>query len=197
MSSPRQPRQPPIRPDSAEPPARQLSRRPRLVGPADQGGVLGQGAAGVAGLRRLPGLAAAVQLVGVDLQVEAAGGHVDGDGVAVGDQADGPADERLGGDMADAGAVGGPETFVDGITPRGNQSKLRLPPQAARREGPPRSRPHRCINRAKHPLGGRSTPRRGHSPAGASEPGTSGRSQGSPSAVGDCHLSKQPARSSR
>src|SRR5215217_5712066 len=78
------------------------------VGPADQAGVLGQGAGGIAGLGRLPGLAAAVQLGRVDLQLEAAGGHVDGDRVAVLDQADGAAHGRLGGDMSHAGPVGGP-----------------------------------------------------------------------------------------
>jgi hypothetical protein len=46
----------------------------------------------------------------------------------------------------------------------GNQGRLRLPPQAARTEGPPRSRPRRWINHAKRSLRqARSTPPRGPS----------------------------------
>jgi hypothetical protein len=45
------------------------------------------------------------------------------------------------------------------ITLRGNQARLRLPPKAARAVRSPRTRPRRCINRAKRTLRrGRTTP---------------------------------------
>jgi hypothetical protein len=57
----------------------------------------------------------------------------------------------------------------------GNQVRLRLPPQATRTERPPRTRPGRCINRAKRTTRrGHSTPRGSHALEGASEPGTDG-----------------------
>src|SRR5215208_4909794 len=56
----------------------------------------------------------------------------------------------------------GPRPSSCGTTLRGSQGRLRLPPQAARTAGPPRTRTGRSINRAKRTLRpGRSTPPRG------------------------------------
>src|SRR3712207_2563970 len=69
---------------------------------ADELGVLGEHAAGVAGLRRGPALAAAGQLLLVDQQVEGPGGEVEADAVAVPDEGDRPAVGGLGRDVTDA-----------------------------------------------------------------------------------------------
>ncbi|KAM3536880.1 hypothetical protein BB8028_0006g01260 [Beauveria bassiana] len=70
----------------------------------DETGVLGQGAAGVARGRRLPGLPARGHLVLGDLEVDDALLGVDDDVVAVMDERDGPAVEGLGHDVVVEGA---------------------------------------------------------------------------------------------
>lgn len=72
----------------------------------DETGVLGQGAAGVARGRRLPGLPARGHLVLGDLKVDDALLGVDDDVVAVMDERDRPAVEGLRHDVADNKAVG-------------------------------------------------------------------------------------------
>src|SRR5437879_13818841 len=67
-------------------------------GRADDRGVLGEDAAGVARGRGRPGGEAARHLLLGDGDVEAAGGEVEDDLVAVSDGGDGAAHRRLGGD---------------------------------------------------------------------------------------------------
>jgi hypothetical protein len=58
-------------------------------------------------------------------------------------------------------AGGSTSTVLSHVTASGNQGRLRSPPKAARTAGPPRTRPGRCIHRAKRTMRrGRSTPPR-------------------------------------
>src|SRR5579875_815984 len=92
-------------------PGRTTTGRSRLgdrapVGAGHQPGVLGQRARTVAGLERLELAPPALELRWVDHEVDPVVAHVEHDPVTVGHQRDRATVDRLGGDVADAEAVG-------------------------------------------------------------------------------------------
>jgi hypothetical protein len=85
-----------------------------------------------------------------------------------------PRDRRRTADRSDRLAdIGHQHAAQTATTPGGNQARPRLPPQAARTEGTPRTRPRRWINRAKRTTRrGCSTPPRGHARSARTVPMT-------------------------